>query len=345
MREERLQRAIEIGLVPQGTRLAPVPYDHRRWEDLSDTDKAYWARAMQVSAGMMDAADTEFGRLLDYLEAKGQLGNTVIIVASDNGPEYNTVGKTSTGVMLWIERAWMFVEGWNLDFDNLGQPGSLCGTGPGWATVSAAPLQLFKFNATEGGLRVPMLVSGPGIKQQGFTDSRAQVADIAPTILEVAGVPFAPGEFHGRSLMPILRGSARQVYTDTDTLAFETSGASALFRGNWKITKTLAPYGDDAWHLYDISVDPGETNDVSADHPELFEEMKREFAAYAERVGVYEMPPGTSARAQLTINGMKKIAWNYWHLILGFFAAIGLGIYGLVRGVLYLVRRRRASPA
>lgn len=343
MREERLQKAIDLGLVPEGTRLAPVAHNHRRWDSLSENEKRYWSRVMQVSAGMMEAADTHLGRLLDHLQAKGLLDNTLVIVASDNGPEYNTIGKTTTGPMFAVERAWMAVEGWDVDCDNLGQPGSLAAIGPEWATVSAAPFHLYKFNATEGGLRVPMVVSGPGIAKRGFVNSRAQVADIAPTLMEAAGVPYGANDFHGRSLLPLLEGDEEQAYGENDAFAFETSGAAALYRGKWKITRTLQPYGDDAWHLYDISVDPGETTDVSAQHPELFEEMRSEYAAYAERVGVFEMPPGESARKQLSINALEKIAKNYWHLLLAF-AAVALGVlYGFVRGAQIAFRKLRAA--
>jgi arylsulfatase/uncharacterized sulfatase len=188
-----------------------------------------------------------------------------------------------------------------------------------------------------------MVVSGPGIAKRGFVNSRAQVADIAPTLMEAAGVPYGANDFHGRSLLPLLEGDEEQAYGENDAFAFETSGAAALYRGKWKITRTLQPYGDDAWHLYDISVDPGETTDVSAQHPELFEEMRSEYAAYAERVGVFEMPPGESARKQLSINALEKIAKNYWHLLLAF-AAVALGVlYGFVRGAQIAFRKLRAA--
>ncbi|MDX2093066.1 MAG: arylsulfatase [Kofleriaceae bacterium] len=343
MRAERLQKAIELGLVPRGTRLSPPAYNHRKWNDLSTDEQKYWARAMQVSAGMMEAADHHLGRLLDHLKAKGILDNTIVIVASDNGPDYNTVGKTAKGALLHIERAWMLVEGWNVDRDNLGQRESLAAIGPEWATVSAAPFHLFKFNATEGGLRVPMVVSGPGVEKLGFVDSRARVTDIAPTLLDVAGVAYQPSEFDGRSLMPLLRREKQAVYGEEESFAFETSGTAALFRGNWKITRTLQPYGDDAWHLFDISVDPGETTDVQAQHPKLFQDMVSEYQAYATRVGVYEMPPGESARKQLTINSLKKILKNYWHLVLAMLLGAFAVLFGAYRGARFAYRRLKKA--
>ncbi|MEO0678905.1 MAG: sulfatase-like hydrolase/transferase [Pseudomonadota bacterium] len=142
MREERRRRAIELGLVPETTRLSDGAWNDRRWDDLSAEEQRYWARAMQVNAGMMEAADAHLGRLLDHLEAQGRLENTIVVVTSDNGPEFNTLGKTSTQPLLAIEQAWMSLVGWDTDYDNLGQLGSIAAIGHEWALVSAAPFHL-----------------------------------------------------------------------------------------------------------------------------------------------------------------------------------------------------------
>lgn len=334
-REERLKRAIELGLVPEGTRLAAAPYNRRNWDDLSEKEKKYWARTMQVSAGMMEAADFHLGRLLDHLEKKGRLQNTIVVIASDNGPEYNTLGKTSKGTTLMVEKLFMALEGWNVDYDNLGQPGSLAAIGHEWASVSAAPLHLFKFSASEGGVRVPMVIAGPGIENRGFTSSRCQVADLTPTLLDLAGVGFDPDEFHGRSLVPVLSGQADEVYGEKDSFAIEVSGTAALYRGNWKITKTPQPYGDGKWRLYDVAMDPGETEDVSSKHPDVFREMQDAFRVYAEDVGVYDIPPGENAREQIVKNSISAMASNYaWLLV--FVVAV---LLAALIGVSFAVRR------
>ncbi len=342
MREERLQKAIELGLVPEGTRLSDAAHNSRSWDELGEEEKAYWSRVMQVNAGMMEAADFHLGRLLDHLQTKGQLDNTIVVVTSDNGPEYNTLGKTSPPASLAVERAWMAIEGWDVTYQNLGQPGSMGAIGQEWASVSAAPFHLFKFNASEGGLRVPMVVSGPGIETLGFVGGRSQVADIAPTLLDAAGVTFTPDEFYGRSLMPMLTGQADEVYGEKDSFAFEVSGTAALYRGNWKIAKTPEPFGDGEWHLYDIASDPGETTDVAAQHPVVFQEMLNEYQSYANEVGVFEMAAGDSARKQLTINGIKKFSANYWYVLLALFAALAATLYGMFRMFKLVVGRRPA---
>jgi arylsulfatase/uncharacterized sulfatase len=339
LREERLQRSIELGLVPPGTRLAAGPYNRRPWDDLSEEDQAYWAQAMQVNAGMMEAADFHLGRLLDHLQVIDRLDNTVVIVTSDNGPEYNTLGKTSAPAGRAFERLWMSIEGWDVDYENLGQPGSMAAIGHEWASVSAAPLHLFKFSAAEGGVRVPMVISGPGIGNLGFVAGRSQVADITPTLLDLAGVAYSPDEFYGRSWMPLLKGQAEEVYGEDDSFAIEVSGAAALYRGSWKITRTPEPYGDGEWHLYDMASDSGETRDVAAQHPDLFQVMQNEFQSYAEAVGVYELPAGETARGRILINSVKKFSRNYAHLIAVALAAMLALLYGGYRGTKLILGR------
>ncbi len=327
MRKERLQKAIALGLVPETTTLSDGAYNDRDWNNLTDSEKAYWARVMQVNAGMLESADFHLGRLIQHLESKGQLDNTIVIVTSDNGPEYNTLGKTSKPAVKAFEKFWMAIEGWDVSYENLGQKGNLAAIGHEWASVSAAPFHLFKFNASEGGLRVPFVISGPDIPKKGFIDSRAQVADITPTLLDFAGVDYNPYEFYGRSLRPVLTGRATNVYGEDDAFAFEVSGTAALYKGNWKITKTPPPHGDGSWHLYDLSVDPGETTDVAPQHPSLFQEMRDEYNAYANDVGVFELPPGESSRKQLVINAIKGTASNYWYIFAGLAAAALLAFY------------------
>ena len=334
-RDERLQKAIALGLVPEGTRMHAKPENARDWNALDAEDKRYWARAMQVNAGMMEAADFHLGRLLTYLRSKGQLDNTIVVVTSDNGPEYNALGKTSPVASLALERLWMAIEGWDLDYNNLGQVGSLAAIGPEWATVSAAPFHLFKFNATEGGLRVPMLIAGPSVQTQGFVGARAHVADLTPTLLDAAGVPFEPEKFYGRSLVPILSGEAVEVYEDDDAVAFEVSGAAALYQGPWKITKTPEPFGDGTWQLFNIQRDPGETTDISETHPEILQALLNKYDDYATQVGVYELPPGQSARRQLTVNGIKKFSANYWYLVLMLIGVLSAAVY-----LLFFLTRR-----
>lgn len=343
MRAERHQRAIKLGLVPPTTTLAPVPDVHRKWDELSAGDRKRAARKMQVSAGMMEAADQHIGRLLKHLEAAGQLENTIVVITSDNGPESgDTDFEGLTGAAIGAVN---LIEGTDQSYENIGQPKSLNAIGAEWASVSASPFNLYKFYASEGGLRVPLVVAGPGIDRRGVVNAPVHVTDLVPTLLEAANVSYDPASFYGRSALPMLKGGSDATYGEDDSFAFEVSGNAALYRGKWKITRNFPPRGDSQWRLYDISVDPGETTDVAAANPALFASMKAEYAAYAKRVGVVELGPGDSAIHELTNKLISKALHKYWPYLLGFVLALAATGYLLFRLVKLAARRKPAAAS
>lgn len=334
MRQEKLKRAIELGLVPPTTKLSPAPKTHRAWDALSAKQKAVAAREMQVNAGMLEAADEQVGRLLKHLEEAGVLDNTIVVVTSDNGAESGKTefeGVLQTAALEGIKR----IEGFDTSFENLGQRHSLTAIGPEWASVSSAPLDLFKFYCSEGGLRVPLVVSGPGIQAAGVKDAPIHVADMAPTLLDAAGVKYDADAFYGRSALPVLTGKSETSYDDKDCFGFEASGNAALYRGNWKITRLSKPLGDFQWRLYDLSVDPGETTDLSGENPELFEELKAEYRSYGETVAVLELGPDDYATKQLFKNIASKSAGKYWPYLF----ALAFGLFGVLFGAYRILRK------
>ena len=310
MRQQRLARAVALGLVPPTTTLAPPPPSHRRWAELTPQQQRVSAREMQVNAGMMEAADFEIGRLVAYLERTGRLENTIIVIASDNGAESGMT--TMEGPANLALSAVKLIEGFDTSFENLGEPRSVTAIGPEWASVSSAPFNLYKFYASEGGLRVPLVIAGPGIEASALKHAPVHVADLVPTMLEAANVSFDPSRFYGRSALPMLSGSSLSTYSKEDSFAFEVSGNAALYRGQWKITRNSLPLGDGQWRLYDLSVDPGETTDLSARNKALFDEMIAEYEAYAKRVGAIEIGPDDNAVAILNRNLIDKSIEKYW---------------------------------
>jgi arylsulfatase/uncharacterized sulfatase len=340
MREARLQRATEIGLVPPTTQLAPAPETHRAWDDLTAEEKAVAAREMQVNAGMMEAADYHIGRLLAHLEATGELDNTLVIVTSDNGAE--SAVTEFEGFQNLVLDGFKWIEGLDTSPQNLGQPGSLTAIGPEWAAVSSAPFDLYKFYGSEGGLRVPLVIAGPGVRVSGILDATVHVADIVPTMLDVAGVDYDADAFYGRSAMRLLSGQAESSYAEDDSFGFEVSGNAALYRGNWKITRLAPPLGDSKWRLYDLSVDPGETTDLSAENPELFEDMMADYRSYSDDVGVFELGPDDSAFKQLFKNVATKAAHKYWPYALGLVLALAAALFFAYRVGRALLRRSAA---
>ena len=340
MREERLGRAIERGLVPPTTTLKPAPEVHRAWNDLTPRERALATREMQVNAGMMEAADEHIGRLLDHLKAKGQLDNTIVMVLSDNGAESGQ--SRISGVANLVLDGVKLIEGFDTSYENLGQRRSVTAVGPEWASVLSSPFDLYKFYGSEGGLRVPFVIAGPGIAASGVEHAPVHVADIVPTMLEAPGVAYDPAQFYGRSVLAMLKGASDTTYADNESFALEVSGNAALYRGQWKITRNTPPLGDNQWRLYDISLDPGETTDLSGANPELFKEMLAEYQTYADKVGVLELGPEDNAIEILAKNLTEKAAKKYWPYALGLVLALIAAIFFSFKLGAILLRRRLA---
>ena len=142
---------------------------------------------------------------------------------------------------------------------------------------------------------MPLIISGPGIKGARITDSFAYVMDIMPTILDLAGAQF-PESFNGRSIQPmrgrsirpLLENSEPVVYGSEEYIGGEMGGGKWMRKGNHKAVMVPKPYGKGTWELYDVTVDPGEVNDLSEEMPELLEELKKEWDSYAEEIGVVD---------------------------------------------------------
>jgi arylsulfatase len=177
--------------------------------------------------------------------------------------------------------------------DNLGHPISHYAYGMGWGSASSGPLNRFKMTVSEGGIRVPLIMSGPGISKGNQFDGFAYVWDIMPTVLEYAGIQY-PETFQsrqieplrGRSLTGVLNGSTQVHYGEDDLVGGEMGNGKWMRQGRYKAVSVAPPYGDGGWHLYDVVSDPGETSDLSAQWPEKLKQLQAAWDVYAQDVGV-----------------------------------------------------------
>ena len=334
LRSARWQRARDRGLVPRDAPLAPMHPALTDWEALDATEQQLFSRRMEVNAGMIEAMDHHIGRFIDYLRAQGLYDNTLFIVTSDNGPEAADPADSA------LMRLWLWLVGYDAtSIDTMGERGSYGFIGPAWASAAAGPSDLFKFYSGQGGLRVPLIISGPGIAPNSLQPAFSIAADIAPTLLDLLQQPVAEA-MTGRSLVPLLRGAADSVYPANMPVGIETAGNAALFRGDYKLARNLAPFGDGAWKLYNLATDPGETRDLAAEEPELLAQMQQDYADYAQRVGVLEMPPGYESLQQLQANSLRLLAANYWPYLLAGVTVLLLLSAMLWRIVEGLLKRR-----
>jgi len=329
LREDRLQRAIDLGLVAPDTVLAETPDRLRPWDSLTDEQRTLYTRSMAVNAGMLEAMDAHLGRLIDHLDATGALDNTLIVITSDNGPEpSHPVGEPGF-------RFWMFRNGISWDVETLGEPGTTAFIGPEWAFAAASPFNLFKFYASEGGLRVPLVMAGPGIAQGGRVGAATSVADIAPTLADAAGLNADPARFTGRSLAGLLTGAPDTGFAER-SIGFEVSGNAAFVQGRWKLVRNLAPWGSGEWQLFDIEADPGETTDMGDSEPLVLARMIASYNDWAETAGVLPMPEGYSVHRQIFRNAIRRQLSFYWPWLAG----IALVLVGGI-GMIVFSRRRK----
>lgn len=289
LKEKRIENVKKLGLINES---ANSPAFHPKvtpWDELNENEKAIKARTMEVYSGMIDNMDYHIGRIINFLKDIGEYDNTIIIFTSDNGPNP------------WEADEYPGNKGseWMANFDNslenIGHPNSFVGIGTGWAQASSGPFDYFKMTTGEGGIRTPLIISGPGIKMDEKSAAFSYVTDILPTILEYANIDHPstykgkPVEaIRGRSLVPIATGTKASVYSEEDIICGEMGTAKWARKGVFKATLVARNYSDAKWRLYDTQNDPGETIDLSVDMPDLLNELIDAWKKYSIEVGVIE---------------------------------------------------------
>lgn len=290
IRTARLERLRKLGLIGEDAQPnagLPTSKDYPSWDMLSPEEQADEARRMEVYAAMVHNMDSNVGRLIQTLKDLGEYDNTLVIFMSDNGAE-----PTDS----------FFPANENTDnsLENIGRRLSNVGYGARWAEVSASPFRLFKGWTTEGGVSSPAFVRLPG--QHAATpriEVPTHVTDIAPTILDFAGIRLPEGnQYNGRSvhpisgvsLAPVLKGEAGSEQLANRVLAGELFGGRYVRSGKWKLVSVMTPFADNQWELYDLERDRSESHDVAAEHPEVVKHMVQLWDDYALKNGVVFAP-------------------------------------------------------
>ncbi len=304
IREARLQKAREMGIIPQEAEMNPVFDEFQKWDELSAEIQEEYARDMAMLAGMLEVMDFHIGRYLSYLEEQGLAENTIFIVTSDNGPDGGDYQQLANS--RWARR-----HGYHRDLDTRGGKRYYGGIGPESASALVGPFSFFKYYTGEGGLRVPLVMAGPGIPEGEVSGSFCYIADIAPTIYDIVGISTQANEGYvpilGHSLLPHIIDPNTPVYAVDEGLGMEAGASAAYFLGGYKIVRNNIPLGDGKWRMYNLVLDPGETRDISSENPLMFQVMLSAYQQYAEEVGVQEMPKGYSPVKEVGKKSMKAI--------------------------------------
>jgi len=268
LRQDRFEKAKQLGLIPQSAGLNDIFPQFNKWEELPEKRQKAYVTDMAVMAGMLEAMDFHIGRYVEFLSQEGLMENTIFIITSDNGPD---------GANFRQGLPWARSHGYHRDFDKNGGKGYFGFIGPEIANAVASPFSYFKYYTGEGGLRVPLIVSGTGIPKNKTSGAFSFFTDIAPTIYDLAGLPTSANEGYapitGKSLLPHINDLDQPVYESDEGVGLEAANSSAYFLNGYKIVKNNIPLGDNRWHLYHLDSDPGETKDIASQEPALFQKM------------------------------------------------------------------------
>lgn len=307
VRDARFRRQIELGLFSAGTRL-PAPNsepgkDVPPWSSLSVDQQRLFARYMEVYAAAVTAVDDSVGRITAVLEQYGELDNTIIVFASDNGGTAEGGRDGTRSYFSQFAHVPGLPDDWDRDverdLDLIGGPQTAVHYPRGWAQASNTPFRLYKFDTYAGGIRSPLLVHWPsgGIRGDGDDGIRRQyvhVTDLTPTLLDLAGVSRSSHR-HGRPAPDTDGCSAADLVRSATAPTrhaeqySETGGNRAYQNEHFKIVTLHRPgtgYDDSEWELYDLVNDPTETTNIAAERPELLTELAAawEKAAWQNRV-------------------------------------------------------------
>jgi len=324
-REQTLARQIELGVVPPGTTLASKPADIADWDTLSADQKRLYARQMEVFAAFAEHTDYEVGRLVDAIEAMGELDNTLFIyIFGDNGSsaEGGLEGTFNETIVLNalpdpVEDQLQYLDEW-------GGPTSYPHFQAGWAVATNTPFQWTKQVASHyGGTRNPLVVHWPdGIDASGEIRSQwHHVTDIAPTMMEAAGLPF-PTMVKGTEQKPFEGVSLLYSFDVPDaadrhtTQYFEMFGNRAIYDDGWvAATKHRTPWGaapdgpldQDTWELYHVAEDFSQANDLAASNPDKLSELQDLFIEEAIKYDVLPLDDRTFERFNASIAGRPDL--------------------------------------
>jgi arylsulfatase A-like enzyme len=320
LREETFARQKALGVIPAGAELTPRNEAFPAWDQLPDKLKAFYARQMEVYAGYSENADHNVGRVIDAIDELGELDNTLIIwIWGDNGA---SMEGTITGsfneltmqngipltdeMQLQLAERYGGIEAWGGELMDPHYSAA-------WAWAGNTPFQWGKQVGSHlGGTRNPMVIHWPA-RVTGDGELRSQfthVIDIAPTILDIAGIP-APSSVDGIDQEPMHGVTFTGTLTDPAAPErhtqqyFETIGNRAMYKDGWWLAmrtpripwvitpQALKPHAPGVWdpdadpaELYYLPDDYSQAHDLAAEHPDKVAELKELFWAEAERYNV-----------------------------------------------------------
>src|SRR5262245_53795520 len=304
LREETFARQKKMGIIPADAELTKRPDEIPAWDSTPADMRPIFAREMEVYAGFLEHVDTHLGRLIDALEEMEVLGDTLIYyIIGDNGAsaEGSPNGCFNEMAVLNGLAGLETVEFLVSKIDQFGGPEAYNHYAVGWAHAMDTPYQWTKQVASHwGGTRNGTIVHWPnGIKDKGEIRSQFHhVIDVAPTILEAAGLPH-PTIINSVQQAPLEGVSMLYAFQDAKAADRHTTqyfemfcnrgiyhkGWTAVTRHStpWDSTSKLPALDADVWELYDTNTDWSQARDLAKKMPEKLQELQRLFLIEATK--------------------------------------------------------------
>jgi len=274
LREERHKRMLDMGLIDERFELSPQDPAAADWDSLDEETKREMDRKMAIYAAMIDRMDQNIGRVLEHLENRGELDNTLIFFLADNGAchEIGALGHNFRPDLT----------------GPIGTVNSYHSYGRSWSNASNTPFRMHKHWIHEGGIASPLIVHWPeGFQSKNeYRRQTSHVIDIMATIVDVTGANY-PRKYRGNAIHPMEGESLRPVFgEDRDeprTLYWEHFGNRGIRDANWKLVAT----DNGSWALHDMENDPTELADLKQEQSALAEHLLHKWRAWAGRIGVH----------------------------------------------------------
>jgi arylsulfatase A-like enzyme len=277
-RDRRFARQKAMGIVPETTRMPPRNPGVQAWQSHRADEQRVFTRLQSAYAAMLDHADRNLARFIDFLERTSMLANTIVLVTSDNGASQeggplgfvNSLGPRNARDESFAEKL--------ARIDEIGGPKTHSNFPHGWAMAANTPLRRYKQHTHGGGIRDPLVMCWPErITAHGkLRHQFAHACDLVPTLLDLLGID-APAKINGIAQMPIEGTSFAASVSDPTAPSkaapqyFEMFGHRGLWHAGWKAVAFHppgTPYDSDQWELFHLLQDFSETNDLAATQPE-----------------------------------------------------------------------------
>ncbi len=355
-REEAFARQKKMGIVPQNARLTPRPAEIPGWDAQPEDAKKVYRRLMENYSGFLDHTDEQVGRLIAELETSGEIGNTLIFyIVGDNGASAEGGLEGTISEVASINGVSLGLKELKAKFDEIGGPRTDPHVPVGWAWAANTPFQWAKQVASHfGGTRNGLIVHWPkGLRSRNEVRTQFHhVIDIAPTVLEAAGLP-QPKSVNGVPQKPMEGVSMLYAFDDSAAKSrrtvqyFEMFGNRAIYKDGWMASarhgrlpwETGASTGEfesDVWELYNIDRDFSQAEDLAAQEPEKLRELQQVFLEEARKYDVLPLDDRLAARfdTRLRPNPLAGVtSFRYGPGVTG----IGEGVFLNTHGVPFSV--------